>query len=93
MEHTYEIKNVDTVYSQAANGYTIEVEIEVFEGEESVGTRKFGYPTDTTEEFIRADLDKVCATLTSDKVQAEATAELEKQLENANTIKESLMSK
>ena len=91
MAHTYKITNVETVYVQSSNDYLIEVTVDISD-EEIVTQKKFGYPTDTTAEFIKEDLAKVCSTLDSDKVIAAESAELEAQLANANSIKESLMS-
>jgi len=92
MAHSFTITSVETVYAQASKEYVIEVELDLFNDDISVGVRRFAYPTDTTVEFIREDLAKVCATLDSDKEIAEQTAGLEARLANAELIKESLMS-
>ena len=92
MAHTFKIKGVETVFIQSANDYQVEVAVEIYEDEVLTGERRFGYPTDTTAEFIKEDLAKLCTTLDSDKAIGEASAELEARLANADSIKESLMS-
>lgn len=88
MAHSITIKSIETAYSQASNSHFIDVEVEVFEGEESLGTRRFGYPIDTSKEGIIEDLQKVKATLDSDKELSVANAELEKNLASAEETKE-----
>jgi hypothetical protein len=92
MSHTYTITSVETVYAQASNDYVIEVELDLFDDNVSVGVRRFAYPTDTTSEAIKEELNKLCATLDSDKIVGEQSAGLEAKLANAELIKESLMS-
>lgn len=92
MSHTYTITSVETVYAQASNDYVIEVELDLFDDNVSVGVRRFAYPIDTTSEAIREELTKLCTTLDSDKIVGEQSAGLEEKLANAEIIKESLMS-
>lgn len=92
MAHTFKITSADTILDQASNSYVIDVAIEVFEGEEMVFTRRFAYPLETTADFIKEDLAKVCSTLDSDKVIGEQSAELESKLASAEITKQSLLS-
>lgn len=103
MAHTFKITGVETVFIQSSNDNQIEVAVDIFDGtlekneagEEVLAVvkqLKFGYPLDSTKEFIKEDLAKVCSTLDSDKEVGEASALLEAQLANASLIKESLMS-
>ena len=92
MAHTFKISSVDTVFDQASTSYVLDVAIEVFEGEELAFTRRFSYPLETSADFIKEDLAKVCSTLDSDKVIASQSAELESKLANAELTKQSLMS-
>lgn len=91
MAHTIKIKNVETAYSQASNSHFIDVEVEVYDGEELVDTRRFGYPADTSADFIKEEMAKMEATLDSDKKIGEDSAELEGQLANAASVKEQLL--
>ena len=93
MSHQIKIKSVETAYSQASNSHFIDVEVEVYDGEELVGTRKFGYPTDTSADFIKEEMAKLEATLDSDKEIGIASAEVEAQLKNAASVKEELLKK
>lgn len=92
MAHSFTITSVETELAPASNDYVIAVEIDLFKDDKSIGVRRFAYPVDTTTEFIREDLTKVCATLDSDEVIGEQSATLERNLANAESIKESLMS-
>ena len=90
MLHTLKILNVDTVYSQADNSYFLDVEVEVLKEGKVIGTKKFGYPIDSDEKFILADLKKVSETLDSDLENAEKNAKLDNALKNAEDVKKSL---
>ena len=91
MTHSLTIKSIDTAYSQASNSHFIDVAVEVFDGEESIGIRRFGYAMGTSKEDIIADLQKVKATLDSDKEIGVASAKLETELAQANIIREDLI--
>lgn len=90
MAHTLKIKSIDTAYSQADNSHFIDVEVEVFDGEESIGTRRFGYPMGTPKEVILEDLGKVKALFDSEQESKIANAELEAKLADAAQMKEEL---
>lgn len=90
MKHKIKILNIDVAYSQANNEHFLDVEVEVSKEDEIVGTKKFGYPIDSKEEFILADLSKVAETLDSDLEYAKKSAKLEASFENANELKKSL---
>lgn len=88
MTHSLKILETSTGYSQVSDSPFINVEVEVFDGEESLGTRNFGYALGTSKEDILADLTKVRMSLDSDKETAAASAELQKGLDDADKLKE-----
>lgn len=90
MTHSLTIKSIETGFSQASNSHFIDVAVEVFDGEESLGVRRFGYPMGTSKEEIIADLEKQKATLDSDKEVGVASAKLEAELSQADSLKEEL---
>lgn len=91
MAHAIKVKNVETAFSLADNKHFIDIEVEVFDGETLTGTRRFGYPLNTSKEDILADLNKVAKALDSDAEHAAKSAELEAGLANAESLKTSLL--
>lgn len=90
MAHAITIKSIETGFSQASNSHFIDVAVEVFDGEESLGVRRFGYPMGTSKEEIVEDLKNQKTTLDSDKEVGIASAQLESELAHANSLKEEL---
>ena len=89
--YTTKIINVETAYSNADSNYFIDVELEVYKDGELVGTRRFGYPMGTTKDEILTELEKLCVTLASDEENSARSAELDKQLTAAESLKKELM--
>lgn len=91
MSHAIKIKAIETAFSQADNRHFLDVEVEVTDGEKAVGTRRFGYPMDSTKEFILEDLNKVAKALDSDVVNAANSSKTEADFANAESLKKSLL--
>lgn len=91
MSYNLKIIDIDTAYSQSDNKNFIDVEVEVLKDGELMGVKKFGYPLDTDEDFILADLKKVANALDLDLEIAIKSEEIEKSLKNVKEIKRSLV--
>jgi hypothetical protein len=94
--YTTKITSVKTVHSQADNNYFIEVRVNVFRQDEEGkpvfhSERAFGYPLDTTKEFIVADLKKLCSTLLSDERVGKEADDLQEKLDAAKSLGDELL--
>ena len=92
---TYKITEVDTIYVQADNGYSLSVGVELYkEGESEVFEfRRVGFPLGTGKEVILKEMAKLCETLASDAEVGAKSEELDKQLTEAQSLKEDLIAK
>lgn len=90
--YTFKITNVETAYSQADNSHFIDVQVEIYKGEELADTRRFGFPLGTTKDEILEHMEKLCVTLASDEEIGVKSLELEKQLADAESLKTELLS-
>lgn len=90
MSHVIEVKDVVTI--QTLEGYSMSVIVDVYDDEELIGERRFGFPLETKTDVIKEELAKLAATLDSDKEVGIASAELEAGLANVADVKEELMS-
>lgn len=90
---TTKIIKIDATYVQVDSTHVIDVEVEVYRGEEKLENRRFAYPLGTTKDTILADLDKYCETLASDEEVAARSAELDRQLTEVEKLKSDLLPK
>jgi len=77
MPYTAQIKTVHTYQSQVDNKTYLDVEVEIKNGEKVEAVRHLGYPLETTQEEIEADVKKVVAAYGQDQVLAEASRKVE----------------
>ena len=71
------IKDIKKSTIVATGEKFIEAEVDVYEDEVKVETKKFGYPYETTNEEVIADVKKMMALRDSEKIQAEVQQEVE----------------
>lgn len=90
--YTYKITEVEPIYVQADNGHQLSVGVELYRDGEAYGFRRLGFPLGTEKEQLLAELDKLCATLSSDEENSAKSAELDAQLTAAAKLKEDLLS-
>lgn len=91
MAHEIKLKNVETAYSQGEDKHFLDVEVEVLKDGEFSHTLKFGFPIDSSKEYILDELAKVAARLDSDEENGKRSEELNKSLASAADVTTSLM--
>lgn len=89
--YTFKIINVEPAHSQVDNNHFIDVEVEIYKGEEFSQTRRFGFALGTDKKTILAELEKVCSALASDDATAEASRGLMEGLAGVEALKSELV--
>ncbi len=90
MPHSIKVTEINEGQSLVDNTSFIHALVEVYNDEVSLGKRSFSYPIGTTPEDIKADLEKVAATLDSDAEISKKSAELEESLKSIKVADEAL---
>ena len=94
MSHSYKILKAQVERDHVAKRDFLDVTIQVYlDGKKLGGLRRFAFGMKTGKKAIRAELDRVIASLDQDAEHALANADYERQQENAKETIKGLMGK